>query len=256
MNKPINEIRTEIDSAEKTSFSKEVKAIAFSVSASACSIADASLFGGAPSGFQPGDILKGTRAVVVIGLRTPRSVILEAAPTVYTRAVFYLDRVLDDAAYRIALFLEDKLYRAVPIPGRGLNMAAISGEIRGDLSLKHAASLAGLGEIACNSLLLSPEFGNALALSAVVTDAPLAHDSPFTAKICDNCGRCAEACPVKAIQGFAMVNKERCRNHYRMYEHLYKESAGLYFCRECRRSAWSKGLYTTDGRFLLLPCHQ
>jgi len=241
MNKPTDGFSAEIDSAKTTHLTEAVKTIAFSRSAAACGVADASLFGDAPLGFRPDDILKGARAVVVVGLRTPRSVILEAAPTVYTRAVFHLDRVLDDIAYRMALFLEDKEYRAVPIPGRGLNMAAISDELRGDLSLKHAAALAGLGEIAYNSLLLSPEFGNALALSAVITDASLSPDPPFTARLCDNCGRCAEACPIKAILGPANVDKERCRNYYRMYVDIYKESAGLYFCRECRKTCLARG---------------
>ena len=221
--------------ANTVSMSESVKEIARLCSASACGIADASLFGEAPQGFRPENVLKGAKAVISIGIKTPATIIFEAAPTVYTRAIFYLDRLLDEAAFRLAHFLEEKGYRAIPLPGRALNMAAIGGELKGDISHKHAASLAGLGEIGYNSLLLSPLFGNTLALTSVVTDAPLFADSPFPYGLCDNCGRCADACPVKAIQGPGLVDKERCQNHYRMFKDIYKETMGLYFCRECRR---------------------
>jgi len=42
--------------------------------------------------------------------------------------------------------------------------------VKGDLSLRHCAQDAGLGEIGDNTLLLSPRFGNRLALEAVLTD--------------------------------------------------------------------------------------
>lgn len=61
---------------------------------------------------------------------------------------------------------------------------------------------AGLGEYGRHGLLITPEFGPRLRLGKVFTDLPLVADRPkqFGVKqFCDQCRRCAEACPVKAI---------------------------------------------------------
>ncbi len=61
---------------------------------------------------------------------------------------------------------------------------------------------AGLGEYGRHGLLITPEFGPRLRLGKVFTDLPLVPDQPrsFGVKqFCDQCRRCADACPVKAI---------------------------------------------------------
>lgn len=61
---------------------------------------------------------------------------------------------------------------------------------------------AGLGEVGRHSLLITPEFGPRLRLGKIFTDIPLVHSQPkkFGIKeFCDQCARCAEACPPKAI---------------------------------------------------------
>ena len=114
---------------------------------------------------------------------------------------------------------------------------ALAGEFCGDLSHKHAAWLAGLGEIGENSLLLHPDFGNRLILTSIVTSAPLEADKPFTKKLClrKDCLLCLEACPVRAVKGGGRIDKAKCANHYRPHQDVYKETLGIYACRECRR---------------------
>lgn len=61
---------------------------------------------------------------------------------------------------------------------------------------------AGLGEYGRNGLLITPEFGPRLRVGRVYTDLPLVADRPRTfgvKQFCDQCRRCADACPVKAI---------------------------------------------------------
>ncbi len=61
---------------------------------------------------------------------------------------------------------------------------------------------AGLGEYGRNGLLITPNYGPRVRLGKIFTDMPLAHDKPksFGVKaFCNNCNRCAESCPVKAI---------------------------------------------------------
>lgn len=61
---------------------------------------------------------------------------------------------------------------------------------------------AGLGEYGRHGLLITPGNGPAVRLGKVFTDMPLALDQPIDTGVrnfCDQCQRCASACPVKAI---------------------------------------------------------
>jgi len=61
---------------------------------------------------------------------------------------------------------------------------------------------AGLGQLGRNGLLVHPKHGSRLALSKILTDMPLVHDSPVEfglTEFCDVCTKCAEHCPSQAI---------------------------------------------------------
>jgi len=61
---------------------------------------------------------------------------------------------------------------------------------------------AGLGELARNGLLITPEFGPRVRLCKVFTDLPLVPDRPIEFGVwdfCMKCERCAEECPSRAI---------------------------------------------------------
>ena len=61
---------------------------------------------------------------------------------------------------------------------------------------------AGLGEYARNQMVITPEFGPRLRFSKIFTSLPLEHDRPRQLGVkqyCDQCTKCADACPVKAF---------------------------------------------------------
>ncbi|RUA01219.1 MAG: reductive dehalogenase [Deltaproteobacteria bacterium] len=61
---------------------------------------------------------------------------------------------------------------------------------------------AGLGEIARNGLLVTPEFGPRVRLAKVLTDLPLRPDRPITFGVwnfCMICKKCAKKCPSRSI---------------------------------------------------------
>ncbi|MDR3254078.1 MAG: epoxyqueuosine reductase [Synergistaceae bacterium] len=66
---------------------------------------------------------------------------------------------------------------------------------------KTAARLAGLGWIGKNALLVTPEFGAAIRLTTVLTDAPLICDRPILEQKCGACQKCRDSCPGGAILG-------------------------------------------------------
>ena len=81
----------------------------------------------------------------------------------------------------------------------------------GALSLVHAAVEAGLGTLGLNLMLLTPEYGPRVTLTAVLTSAELEPDRRMTTTLCQGeaCGRCLLACPGDAVQHWGL-DKKKC----------------------------------------------
>ena len=62
-----------------------------------------------------------------------------------------------------------------------------------------AAYLCGLGEIGMGGFFLTPDFGPLQRFAFILTDAELEPDPVAVASLCDQCGKCAVACPGNAI---------------------------------------------------------
>ena len=61
---------------------------------------------------------------------------------------------------------------------------------------------AGLGEYGRNGLLITPKYGPNVRIAKVLTDLPLVADQPVefgVKKFCEQCQKCANNCPVRAI---------------------------------------------------------
>jgi len=69
------------------------------------------------------------------------------------------------------------------------------------LQHKTVATRAGLGWIGKSGLLVTKEYGSALRLTSVLTDAELETAMPTDASSCGDCRQCVEHCPAKAITG-------------------------------------------------------
>lgn len=84
---------------------------------------------------------------------------------------------------------------------RSLGYIAVANQNDTTLAIPYAIK-AGLGEYGRNGLLITPEYGPRIRLARVLTNMPLAHDSPASfgvAKTCTICRRCANNCPPQAI---------------------------------------------------------
>ena len=67
------------------------------------------------------------------------------------------------------------------------------------LPYKTIATKSGLGWIGRSALFVTPEYGSAVVLGAILTDMPLEFGTPITDSQCDDCENCQKACPVNAI---------------------------------------------------------
>ena len=124
---------------------------------------------------------------------------------------------LEEASLRLVYFLEDEGGSpALIIPpihtdaARNYN-AYGEGGTYGALSLVHAAVEAGLGTLGLNLMLLTPEYGPRVILTAVLTSAELEPDTRMTKPLChgETCGRCLLACPGDAVQHWGL-DKKKC----------------------------------------------
>ncbi|MCG6857279.1 MAG: 4Fe-4S dicluster domain-containing protein [Salaquimonas sp.] len=85
---------------------------------------------------------------------------------------------------------------------QGWEAEAVTGPMTGPLLLIPPAIASGFGELGKHGSLIDPEFGASFRLSAVMTDAPIAHTPKREYGIddfCASCRVCEQACPPEAI---------------------------------------------------------
>jgi epoxyqueuosine reductase len=162
----------------------------------------------APPGRQPSDILPGCRTVIFFGREMGDELFLES-PRDTSRNLARFKAGLNDTADNLVKVLRECGSRAVAVRSVGIR----DGIIRGEFSLKHGARDAGLGSIGENTLLLSPRFGNRLALGAVLTDRDFSQypATEPTGDLCHHCLACVHSCPENALVPGSR-DFLRCRN--------------------------------------------
>ena len=192
-------------------------------------------FKNAPKGFHPKDLMSNAKSVLVIGKYFPLGVLRVNSKAAVTKAYETLFIALDQCAYRLSGFIENQDGQALPIPADVpyyyWDKKKQYG--RGDLSHRHAAVLAGLGSLGKNTLLLTPDFGNRVNLSSVLTDVPLVENPPFERDLCiAECDLCLRSCPANALRGDGTVIQKECR---KLHSITTEKGFKLFACWECRR---------------------
>ncbi len=219
----------------------EIKEFALRNGASLVGIAAAELMQGAPEGHRATDLLRDAKTIVVVATPQARAILSDAPPTVYTRSTFSCEAKLEVITHDLANFLDERGFKALPIQVR-MSLMMDYNALMGDMSHRHAAVFAGLGQMGKNSLLITPEYGNRCYISSVITNAAVKTDEPFKKDLCTDCLACIDACPVRAISesnegsylGKKYVEKHRCYAYCKTQTDEYPSTQGLYTCRECR----------------------
>ncbi|QLH75237.1 MAG: epoxyqueuosine reductase [Methanomassiliicoccales archaeon] len=128
-----------------------------------------------------------------------------AAVSYQTHAYDIINDRLDALASRIATVIQRAGHRAMPVAASAV---ADDKELRGVVSHKMAAHLAGLGWIGKSCLLVTPERGPRVRWATVLTDAPLKASGRPMASRCGECTACVNACPVGAFTGREYIDGE------------------------------------------------
>jgi epoxyqueuosine reductase len=159
----------------------------------------------------PTDLMPTAKSVIVMAVAHSLGAVYAPDIKLWTRNKMQTSRLLDRTAEKVGRLLEREGFLALPIsadkPAEIHKLNPDTAEklphIRtvGQLSLKHAAASAGMGQIGRSNLLLTPEFGPHQRLGAIVTEAPLEPDPRHEGELCiPDCMKCEEACPMSALK--------------------------------------------------------
>jgi epoxyqueuosine reductase len=200
--------------------------------ADVCGIAGIDRFISAPDGFHPRAVYNNTRSVIVFGTQFPVGTFQSKSLAPYTMVRNQLIQFNDTLALSLCNALEKEGYTGIPIPSSEPYefWDPLKRQGRGIISLKHAAVLAGLGNLGKNTLLIHEKFGNRLWLGGVVTNLDLDPD-PLADSLCpENCTLCIDTCPQSALDAIT-IDQSRCREIC----YSYTEGGGwIIACNLCR----------------------
>jgi epoxyqueuosine reductase len=144
-----------------------------------------------------GDLMVGVSVAVAIPPVVIQSI--ENGPTMdYYDAYYRINRLLDQIVTAGAEYLTGKGHQAY---AQTTDVVTESDDYRTALPHKTVATRAGIGWIGKCALLVTKEYGSAVRLSSLITNAPLECAAPILDSRCGNCMLCTDACPGKAVSG-------------------------------------------------------
>lgn len=150
------------------------------------------------------------RSVIVMAVAHSLGAVYSPDIMLWTRSKMQTSRLLDATAEKVGRLLEREGFLSLPISAdKPVEIFKHNSETGrkfrqtrtvGFLSLKHAAISCGMGALGRNNLLLTPEFGPHQRLCAIITEAPLTADPRRELNLCNDCGKCEQACPSGALK--------------------------------------------------------
>lgn len=162
----------------------------------------ASVVGFADLSSVPSESRKGFQFGIVIGVALNPKIVQKIYPgpsiefyNEFTR----VNKLLNEIDEYTSEFLIEKGYDAL---AKTQSVVVIDEKTkRTELPHKTIATLAGLGWIGKCSLLITKEYGSAIRISSVLTNAKLETGRPVTTSNCGNCTNCKDICPSMAVIG-------------------------------------------------------
>ena len=114
--------------------------------------------------------------------------------------------------YRLARFVDRELKaKAMSVPlSYPLHMSYETKGVVGDVSLRHAAVAAGLGNLGRHNLVIHPGMGTRVVFSALITDLDLPSDGPAPENLCTKCDICVKSCPGGALDEEGKTDVMKC----------------------------------------------
>jgi epoxyqueuosine reductase QueG len=106
---------------------------------------------------------------------------------------------LDEIVTKGADYIKELGYQAHPLSRSHVNITET--DLTSTLPHKTVATRAGIGWIGKSALLVTKEYGSAIRISSLLTNAPLTTNTPINESLCGDCVECVIACPGDAVTG-------------------------------------------------------
>lgn len=167
--------------------------------------------------------------VIVFGYPLSKAVLetIKDQPTLmYKHHYKTVNWLLDQTAYRLVRFIEEKGNQAIAIPA---SQTVDWDKQEGHVSHKVLAREAGLGWIGRSGLLVHPKYGAHVRYSSVLTDLEFEPDKKIAGD-CSNCKKCIVVCPAQAITNEG-VDLSRCLEKLKEFSKI--RGIGQYICGVC-----------------------
>ncbi len=119
----------------------------------------------------------------------------------------YLTIKINKGAYELGRVLEQAGHRALPVDPCKRDYFSL----KGFLSLKHAAVMAGMGQLGIHQQMMVPGIGPRVWLGGLITTAalPTTRERP-AASYCAGCRKCVEVCPLAQEAGGFTFRTHTC----------------------------------------------
>lgn len=138
---------------------------------------------------------------ISVAVSLPKNVIidLQEAPTQeYYNLYHSLNSKLNEIVMAGEEFLKKEGFEAY---AQTTDRVKVSQDKTTPLPHKTVATKAGLGWIGKNCLLVTPQYGSAVRISSLLTNASLECDEPINQSRCGACSLCVKKCPAQALKG-------------------------------------------------------
>ncbi len=171
--------------------------------------------------YRPKAIWQEAKSVIVIGLPVFLPTV-ESTPSInYTELYTTSNILLDQTAYRLALYLTEHGHGSIFLPRDGYGaIEVLVDKPAAAFSQVFAAKYAGLGTVGFNHTLLHPKYGPRVRYGAVFTTLELESDPVYNQELCIHCRLCQKACPSQAFMAgeddvIAHMDKKACAVYHR-----------------------------------------
>lgn len=171
----------------------------------------------------------------------------------YYDEYYEYNRLLDSLALKAAEIIKEAGFSTLPITRANTSINYHNHSTI--LPHKTIATRSGLGWIGKCALLVTEEYGTAVRLTSVLTDAPLRVNVPINESRCGSCDRCVSNCPGEALTDVLWsveTNRAQFYDHIacrkKAVERTWRISPGETHCGLCVLVCpWTKRFITSSG---------
>jgi len=182
--------------------------------------------------FYPQNVYPFAKTVIVTGIPVPIPMLDTTPSIVYSELYNTANRLLDEIAYRLSLFISELGFKTAFFPRDGYGDISVLVE-KPEAAFSHvlAAKYAGLGTIGYNHTLLTPQYGPRVRFASVLTEAEIEPEPVIEKDLCIRCGMCEKCCPTHAFYNIgkpiAFMDKHRCAQYHRRLREHYRYPCGV-----------------------------